>query len=215
MSGPLRDYLAWHDAYDDPATALSKRLRRVQREVGAALDRTAPAPVRLLSVCSGDGRDVLDVLADRSDAERVSGALVELDDRVADRAQARIEAAAAGQRIAVVRADAASSDVYRGLVPADLVLLSGIMGNISPADIAVLVDAAPQLCAPGATLIWTRGAMDPDLGPQIRGWFTDAGFTELVCHERVEGSLMRVGVVRYDGPPVPLVGGRHLFTFLR
>lgn len=215
MSGPLRDYLAWHHAYDDPASALSKRLRCVQREVGAALDRTAPAPMRLLSVCSGDGRDVLDVLADRSDAERVSGALVELDDRVADRAQARIDAAAAGDRIAVVRADGAKSDIYRGLVPADLVLLSGIMGNISPADIASLVDTAPQLCAPGATLIWTRGAMHPDLGPQIRRWFADAGFTELACYEQIEGSLMRVGVVRYDGPPVPLQGGRHLFTFLR
>lgn len=171
--------------------------------------------MRLLSVCAGDGRDVLDVLADRSDAERVNGALVELDDRVADRAQARVDAAGAAHRVSVIRADGAHSDVYADLVPADLVLLSGIMGNISPGDIACLVAAAPQLCAPGATLIWTRGAMDPDLGPQIRGWFTDAGFTELACHGRVEGSLMRVGVVRYDGPPAPLVGGRHPFTFLR
>ena len=215
MSGPLRDYLAWHDAYDDPASELSARLRCVQREVGAALDRTAPRPVRLLSACSGDGRDVLDVLAARTDAQRVSGALVEYDDRIADRAAARIDAAGAGERLAVIRADAGASQTYVGLVPADLVLLSGIMGNISPEDIARLVGAAPQLCAPGATLIWTRGSMEPDLGPQIRAWFADAGFTELACHEQVEGSRMRVGVLRYDGPAVTLERGRRLFTFIR
>lgn len=171
--------------------------------------------MRLLSVCAGDGRDVLDVLADRSDAERVNGALVELDDRVADRAQARVDAAGAAHRVSVIRADGAHSDVYADLVPADLVLLSGIMGNISPEDIGRLVGAAPQLCAPGATLIWTRGSMEPDLGPQIRAWFADAGFTELACHEQVEGSRMRVGVLRYDGPAVTLERGRRLFTFIR
>lgn len=111
--------------------------------------------------------------------------------------------------------DAAISDAYAADVPADLVLLSGIMGNISAEDIQRLIATAPQFCSPGATVIWTRGAMAPDLGPQIRQWFVDAGFEELACDEFVEGSAMPVGVCRYAGPPVPLEPGRTLFTFYR
>jgi hypothetical protein len=40
------------------------------------------------------------------------------------------------------------------------------------------VVAAPQLCNPGATLIWTRHTRAPDLTPRIRAWFTGAGFAE-------------------------------------
>jgi hypothetical protein len=31
QSPSLRDYVAWHDAYDDPSSSLSARLRQVQR----------------------------------------------------------------------------------------------------------------------------------------------------------------------------------------
>ena len=69
-----RDYVQWHEAYDDPGSELSRRLRAVQGYLRARLDATS-GPIRVLSVCSGDGRDILGVLADRADRERVSGVL--------------------------------------------------------------------------------------------------------------------------------------------
>ncbi len=212
--GQLRDYVAWHSAYDEPDSELSRRLRRVQFHIGAVLDRTAPEPVRVLSSCAGEGRDLLGVLAARDDTARVSGALLELHPQVAATARATVERLDL-TGLVVREVDASTSDAYAEDVPADLVLLSGIMGNISADDIHRLVATAPQFCAPGATVIWTRGAMTPDLGPQIRQWFLEAGFEELACDEYVEGSSMRVGVVRYAGPPVPLEPGRRLFTFYR
>lgn len=90
-AGQLRDYVAWHTAYDDPESDLSKRLRCVQSHIAAALDRTAPHPIRVLSSCTGEGRDLLGVLAGRDDASRVSGALLELHPQVAATARAAVE----------------------------------------------------------------------------------------------------------------------------
>ena len=71
--GPMdegRDYLKWHERYDDPESDLAWRLSVVRGFLRDALDRH-PGPVRVLSVCAGDGRDILGVLSERDDADRV------------------------------------------------------------------------------------------------------------------------------------------------
>jgi hypothetical protein len=209
----LRDYVTWHDVYSDPSSSLSARLRQVQREIASWLDRT-PGSVRVLSSCSGQGHDILGVLENRPyDCSRVTGALIELDPRNA--AVARLWVHKLGVDIDVVEADAGTTDAYAGLVPADLVLLSGIMGNISATDIERLVHVSRQFCARDATVLWTRGAQDPDLGPDIRRWFAEAGFDEVACDEWIEGTGMRVGVEQLTADPEPLRPGEPIFTFYR
>jgi hypothetical protein len=167
----------WHDAYATPGSGLGDRLAAVRAQIDRRLDATAPDPVRVVSACAGDGRDLLGVLAGRSDADRVTALLVEYDAGLAACAQEASKALPA--RVDVRQADAAQSDIYAGAVPADLVLLCGIFGNVSDADVQATVEAAPQLCAPGAEVVWTRHRNDPDLTPSIRGWFADAGFEEV------------------------------------
>ncbi len=84
------DWIAWHEAYADPASHLSERLRVIQSHIGAWLDATAPDPVNVVSACAGDGRDLLGVLENRDDAHRVSALLVEADARNVSRAVERI-----------------------------------------------------------------------------------------------------------------------------
>lgn len=210
--GQLRDYAAWHRAYDDPASALSARLRCVQAEIDAWLDRT-PGRVRVVSACAGEGRDMLGALARRDDRSRVSGTLIEILDPVADAAQRTIDEL--GLEIEVRRADAGTTDAYVGAVPADLVLLSGIMGNISAEDNERLIMTSRSFCSPGATMLWTRGSMAPDRGPEIRRWCDAAGYERVALHEAIEGTPMRVGVERLVAQPTPLNRGQRLFTFLR
>lgn len=95
------DWQRWHEPYEDPDSAMSAGLRAVQEQVAAALDRAAPGPVRLLSLCAGQGRDVLPVLADSPRGGDVTGRLVELDPGNAAAARA---AAPAG--VEVVQRDA-------------------------------------------------------------------------------------------------------------
>ena len=160
---PLRDYDAWHRAYDDPDSGLSWRLRTVQDWIGRALDEQA-GPFRVISVCAGDGRDLFGALTGRDDADRVSATLIELSEVIADRAERNATESEAA--VDLRRADAGLSDSYTGLAPAELVLLVGIFGNISEDDIRATIAWTPRLCAPGATVIWSRGREGGDLNPR-------------------------------------------------
>jgi len=222
MTG-TRDYQDWHRRYDDPNSGLSWRLQSVRRHVEDGLDRR-PGDVRLLSVCSGDGRDVLGVLAGRADADRVSAVLLELHPDLAQ--QARDSAAAAQlSRVEVRAVDASGVAAYEGAVPADVVLMVGIFGNIADVDVGRLISFAPQLCRPGATLVWSRGrrfsrelpgVTAGDINDEVRARFAAAGFDELAYETHEGGGRPALGVLRYGGPPVELQPGPSaLFTFLR
>jgi len=52
------DWQAWHEDYETPDSALGRRLEVVQAQIRAALDRVAPGPVRIISVCAGQGHDL-------------------------------------------------------------------------------------------------------------------------------------------------------------
>lgn len=207
------DWLAWHDAYERTGSELSQRLVAVRDQIDRWLDETGADPVRVVSACAGDGRDLLGVLQRRPDAARVSAVLVEYDATLA--ARARDVAATLTARVQVVQADAARSDVYAGAVPAGLVLLCGIFGNISDLDVRTTVEAAPQLCAPGAVVVWTRHrGGEVDLTWAIRRWFSEAGFGE-VAFVAPADAQWSVGVHRLERVPDPLAPGQHWFTFLR
>jgi Putative methyltransferase len=209
----LRDYQAWHDEYDRPGSKLHLRLLVVQDLIAQALDDLAPGPVRMLSMCAGQGRDVLTVARRHRRGGDIAGRLVELDPGNVAAARATIaDAGLAG--IEAVEADAGVSDAYAGAAPADLVLACGIFGNVSDADIETTVRFLPALCVPGAWVVWTRGPREDGLIDRIQGWFVEAGFAPraLVVPE---GVRFGVGAHRLDATPVPLTAGTRLFTFRR
>ncbi len=113
--------------------------------------------------------------------------------------------------VEVVVADASMTDAYEGAVPADLVLLCGVFGNISADDIANAVGHLPRLCAPGATVIWTRHRHPPDPTPYIRETFERGGFGELAFED---SPPFGVGANRLIGPPLPFTSGVRLFEFI-
>ncbi|OWY62856.1 hypothetical protein B7486_56185, partial [cyanobacterium TDX16] len=87
-----RDWFAWHDGYDDPAHSLPGRLVAVQARVSQALLALPPGPLRALSMCAGQGRDLLGVLAEHPRRDEVQALLVELDPRNVAAAQANVRA---------------------------------------------------------------------------------------------------------------------------
>jgi hypothetical protein len=114
----------------------------------------------------------------------------------------------------IKEADAGQLASYVGLVPADLVVMAGVFGNISDADVQRTVAALPQLCSTGATMIWTRTRRPPDLTPPLRGWLRDAGFVEHAFYAPAD-VLFSVGVHRFEGKPKPLDASSTIFTFIR
>jgi hypothetical protein len=207
------DWVDWHEPYSDRRSPLSQRLDVVQRHIRAFLDGCALAAPRVVSLCAGDGRDLLDVLAEHPRARQVRARLVELDPTLAGRARQRA-ADAKLDDVEVVCSDAAVSDVYAGAVPAELVLLCGVFGNISDRDVQRTIEALPQLCGRGATVVWTRHRRDPDLTPTVRRWFIAAGFAEH-AFDSPGPKQWSVGMHSFAGEPRPLVRGARLFTFMR
>ena len=168
----------------------------------------------MLSMCAGDGRDVLEVLAGRpEDTTLLDVVLVELDPRLAARATA-LTLDTGLDRVVVRVADAGTTDSYVDATPADLVLACGIFGNVSNDDVQRTVAMLPGLCAEEALVVWTRGRGGTDLTPHIRGWFAEHGFAEREWHAPDDAGYS-VGVHQLVGAPTPLEPGRRLFTFLR
>jgi hypothetical protein len=210
----MRDWAAWHAAYDDPSSPLNARLRQVRLRLSEAIDRAPPGPVRLVSLCAGQGHDVIGVLPGHLRRADVRAVLVESDPRNADRA--RRAAAQVGLRQVEVReADAAAVISFADALPADVLLLCGIFGNVSDQDIRRTVEASATMCSPGATVIWTRHRRPPDLTPQLRAWFAASGFDEIAFDALGTSTLLGVGANRLRSAAASGLPGGPLFTFRR
>jgi hypothetical protein len=81
------DWQAWHGAYDDPESALSQRLVIAQHEIHAAMDNLPDRSWQVISLCAGDGRDLLEALSTHPRRADVHGLLVELDPDIAESAR--------------------------------------------------------------------------------------------------------------------------------
>jgi hypothetical protein len=213
------DWAAWHQHYDDPASPLSARLRCVQAHLADAIDRAPRGRISVVSLCAGQGRDVIGVLPDHPRRDDVHAVLVESDERIAGPARRAAETRGLAQ-VEVRLADAGLAAGFADALPADVLLLCGIFGNVSDRDIERTAQAAPALCHPGATVIWTRNRRPPDLTPQVRAWFTRSGFEEVAFDalETLDTPELRpmigVGVARLVRAPAAERPDDRLFTFL-
>jgi hypothetical protein len=205
------DWQTWHDEYDVPDSPLARRLQAVQEQISLALDACPPGPLQIVSLCAGQGRDLLGVLATHPRRDDVRARLVELDPGLTAIAREAIESARLTQ-VEVVEGDAALTDNYEGMVPADIVLVCGVFGNITDEDIERTIDTCPQLSKAGATVIWTRHRGEPDRVPSICRWFEDRGFDRVYVSPADAG--FGVGAHRFTAQPQPFTPGRRMFTFV-
>jgi hypothetical protein len=140
----------------------------------------------------------------------VRARLVEQDPRLA--ARARLAGEAIGATVEVVEGDAARPEAYADAVPADLVMVCGVFGNVPDADVAHVVGALAAFTKVGGTVIWTRHRGEPDLVPAINTWFAEHGFELVWLSDKDVG--YGVGVHRFGGTPQPLRTGGRLFQFV-
>ncbi len=208
MAQDTHHWRDWHLAYDRADSPLAQRLSIVQRCIETALDASPPGRIRVVSMCAGEGRDLLGVLGRHPRRNDVRGRLVELDPGLAATAR---QHAPGGIDVRV--ANAGTTSAYTGAVPADLVLVCGVFGNVTHADMMNTIDLAPTLCAPGATVIWTRHRRRPDATPAVRERFGGNGFDEVAFYAP-EHSMFAVGVHRLVASPRPFAPDIRLFDFV-
>jgi hypothetical protein len=209
----MTDWTAWHERYDDPTSTQARRLVVVRRRVGECLDPLGDGAGHVLSLCAGDGRDLIPELAARP-GRALDVTLIESNADLAERARAAARAAGL-DRVDVRTGDAALVASFADVLPVDLLLLCGIFGNVPKSDIRRTVAAVPSLLRPGGLVIWTRGRCDgDDLRPSVRRWVTESGLREVSYDGEPE--LYGVGVARR--PETEVTEGvvpERLFMFVR
>jgi hypothetical protein len=211
---PVKDWVLWHQAYEDPASSLSRRLAVVRKRLSEVLDAPGDRPTKLLSLCAGDGRDVIPVLAGPPVHIEVDALLVEWDQRLVGRAVvAAEEAELVG--VTIRYADAGYPASFADFLPVDVLMLCGIFGNIEHSAVrTVIQDVRPYLRDDG-TVIWTRGGSIPDRRPEVRKWFSDNGFAERSFDQESEGFGVGVHqlVASDHRAQASLAPGHRLFRF--
>jgi hypothetical protein len=209
----IDDWNTWHEEYEDPTSELVGRMQEARRQVAAAVDALPPGPVTIVSICGGQGRELIGALEQHPRRTDVRGRLIELDTDNASFARSWADAAGL-DALEIVNGDASVSDAYAGLPPVDVVVISGLFGHLDDADQARTIDFLHQLCRPGATIVWTSFRRDPDRADRLRRRFVDHGFDELV-YEQVAGDEYRFIVASSSkaGESRPFQPGVTLFTF--
>ncbi|GIE29551.1 hypothetical protein Ait01nite_025960 [Actinoplanes italicus] len=212
-----RDWLRWHADYDTAGSSLSRRLRVVQDYLERALTEAPADPDghrRLISLCAGDGRDMLPVLARHDQGRTVRAVLAELDPELTGRARtAAAELDLPG--VDVRTGDAGRTETYLDAAPAHVLLACGVFGNITTEDVRRTIAALSSLMVSGGIVIWTRGRGDdngPDPSAGVAACFTEHGFHEL-AFTRPPDARFRAGMHRLartgSGDPPD-----RLFTFV-
>lgn len=220
-----KNWIEWHGQYGEPGSSLARRLAVVQdavtKAINDALGTADPSrrsgDLRIISMCAGDGRDVLPVAARSERGRQAHIVLVELNELLC--AQARATATGLSLPAVEVRcADAGLVDVYLDAVPAQVLLCCGVFGNVSLEDVRRTVEHLPSLLAAGGFVIWTRGrgtgATDPS--EEVRDIFASNGFAE-ISFVAPDDAGYRVGVHQLPAgtlPAPPLCAGIRLFQFV-
>ena len=179
-----RDWLAWHSPYDDPTSFLSppagRRPDPHPRGARRCAARAHPSHQRLRRDRGVTSSASSRIIRAPTTSPRGSS---ELDsDNATDRPRSAI-ASAGLTDVEVVTGDAASTSAYVGKVPADLVLLCGVFGNITDARHRAHDPRAPlPLC----------GGRDRHLDPTPPRPRPHAHHPGLVLRGRLRGARLRV-----------------------
>ncbi|WP_129667032.1 class I SAM-dependent methyltransferase family protein [Phytoactinopolyspora endophytica] len=168
------DWHGWHEGYQEHGR-LRNRLRTVQDQLRLALDLVPSGPVQIISVCAGQGHDVVGAVDDSDRRSDVQARLVEIDGRNAEEARRRVESADLNG-IEVLQGDAGTTDAYVGAVPADIVLLCGVFGSLIDEDVDSTIATLPQLCNARGQVIWTANRAASGLFERASAAFDLYGF---------------------------------------
>lgn len=211
---PGTDWFKWHAGYE-VSEDRQARLRFVQADVARALDACRPGPISVVSLCAGDGRDLLGVLLRHRRLADVAGSLVETDRALVDAGRAAIAEAGLSEQVAYVVADATLWSTYDEIAPAAIVIIGGVFGNLRPREAPRLIEHLPALCERGAFVVWTRHRRFNDGErqlPLVRQSLRDAGFAE-VAFDTTSEEGYSVGMHRHSGPSRVVIPPEKWFEF--
>lgn len=190
-----------------------QRLLAVQKHLAECLDIAPPGSVRIISICAGDGRDVIGVLGSHQRRKDVSAWLVELNRKSVAAGVRHTISAGLENAVNFLNEDATLYLTYKNITPSDILLLCGVWGHVPTDERVQLVGAIASLCKPGSTVTWTRGVSKGMARlHEIQSLFSGSSW-ESVCVSLTSDKNWAVATHRYCGPPKELPESERLFHF--
>ncbi len=208
-----KDWYEWHDLYNTEPI-LQQRLEIVREYIAYSLNALPDGAIRVVSVCAGDGRDLLGTLKNHPRAKDVYARLVELNPQLVERGRATIESLGLTKQIEFINGDATLATNYLGAVPADIAIACGVLGHVAEKiELNRLINNLSFLSKKGAFFIWTRGHSDSiSYSDNVRKILIASGFEEVNFKLTATGD-MGVGLHRYLGENLPQPKEQQLFVF--
>lgn len=205
-------WASWPDrAYQNQG--YRQRLSTVQSHLAESLHGAPTGRVRILSICAGDGRDVIGVLPSHPRRADVSAALVEQSERSIKHGQADANAAGISGVVSFLHGDATLFETYRGIAPAEIVLFCGVWGHVPARERQNVVQGLSCLCRPGGVVIWTRGiAKGMDRLQQIEAAFEGRSWQKSRLSFTADQNWAVV-TQRYCGPALEVPADGRFFSF--
>lgn len=209
-----RAWKGWPDeAYQQDSYQL--RLAAVQEHVAQSIELAPHGPVRVISVCAGDGRDIIGSLESHRRRRDVVAWLVELDSQSVAAGIRNARSAGLANAVNFINGDATLYLTYKDIAPSDVVIVCGVWGHVPPQERSLLVRGIASLCKSGGRVIWTRGVSR-----------SMARFREIQSHfvgplwETVKVSFTldhkwAIATNRYCGSPSDLPQSGRMFHFRR
>ena len=208
------DWAKWHKNYE-ASPSLKARLQIVREQLSRCFDLQPPGVFQVLSICAGDARDLIGLLATHPRKMDVKAYLVEDNAELVENGRKVIVEAGFEEQLQFVVADATISSTYLGLVPVDVVLMAGVFGNLRSEEVARLIRNLSSLCKCGGYVVWTRHRRLHNGLNQIaliRRLFSESDFEEILIEDTPDDSFT-IGSHRYKGAGQVLRGGIKLFEF--
>ena len=213
--GRQRSWSDWHRMYQNNE-ALKTRLDLVRQTLRAVLDARPSGRIRLVSICAGDGRDVLEVVATHPRRSDIEAWLLDSDAPSVARGLTAVASLGLARPVHFRRADAAAAQSYIDIVPADILLASGFIGRLTFGELEHFAACLPAFCNAGTELIWSRhvrGNQGVDIS-RVRELFRMHQFDER-AFAIASTNGYAVGWQRFAGTAISLDPKMRLFDSLQ
>jgi hypothetical protein len=189
------------------------RLAAVQAHFATCLDSAGQGSLRVVSLCAGDGRDVIGVLQSHRRRDDVSAWLIELDRQSVADGRRHVQASGLEKVVQFINADATDYSTYKDFVPCDVILVCGVWGHVPAEERAGLVRGLAAFCKPGGSVVWTRGiSKGVSRLEDIQSQFEAASWEQVDVSATPDGSWV-VGTHRYRGPSLEAPRTGRIFNF--